>query len=105
MMDGQNYHVLQSTDQYGNVSEFYVNAKTNEVEKQVGDMVNMMGEKEPMYMTFKNYEMKDGILIATDVAQYKEDGTLIMEGKLKSLTNNAGIPEDAFVADEMTMKQ
>ena len=104
MMDEQNYQVLQSTDEFGNVSKHYVNAATSYVERQAGEMVNFMGEKEPMYMTFKDYKMVDGMLTCQHVAQYQEDGTLLWEATLKEMSHNTGVSADMF-SEEMTMKQ
>lgn len=104
MMDDEKCHVLQATDEFGNVSKYYVNAATSYVERQVGEMVNFMGEKEPMYMTFKDYQMVDGELVSHHVAQYKEDGTLLWEVTLKEISHNTGVSAELFASEEMTMK-
>lgn len=103
-MDGQTYNVLQSTDKYGNVQKFYVNADTHLFERQVGEMTNFMGQREPMSMTFKNYETIDGYAISRDVAQFNQDGEMLWEATLSDIKFNTGVSDDAFMAESMTMK-
>ncbi len=105
MLDGEKYHVIQATDKYGNMAKSYVNAKTHHVEKQSSEMVNYMGEKEPMYMTFKDYQLHDGVLVSQHVAQYQDDGTLLWEATLNEISQNTGVSDDLFASEEMTMKQ
>jgi len=105
MIEGSSYMVLQATDKHGNVQKIYINEATHLIEKQAGDMTNMEGAKEPMYMTFKNYSMVDGVNLAQHVASYKADGTMIWEATLKETKHNAGVEDSAFMADDMSMKQ
>jgi outer membrane lipoprotein-sorting protein len=101
MMEGNRYMVLQVTDKHGNVQKIYINETTHLLEKQTGDMTNMEGAKEPMYMTFKNYTMMDGVNMAQHVASYKADGTIIWEATLKEAKHNTGVDDSVFMANAM----
>ena len=104
LVDGTKFIVLQTTDKHGSVQKYYINEATHVVEKQAGEMLNMEGTKEPMYMTFKDYKMVDGINMAYHVAQYKASGEMIWEAALKEAKHNTGVDDMIFMAQPMTAK-
>ncbi|MFQ5770752.1 MAG: hypothetical protein ACE5HX_09460 [bacterium] len=103
-VEGQNYIVLQSTDKHNNVMKFYINPTTYYIEREVGEMLNFEGKKEPMYMTMKDYKMVDGIAMAHHVAQYNEEGKMIWEATMKDCKNNTGVEDAVFMPEAMTAK-
>ncbi|MFQ5605127.1 MAG: hypothetical protein ACE5HS_17825, partial [bacterium] len=103
-IDDVTYLVLQSTDQYGNVTKNYIHPETHYIERAAGEMLNMQGQREPMYMTMTDYKMIEGCAMAQTVAQYKENGEMIWESKLTDAKFNTGVEDDQFKPQAMTMK-
>ena len=104
MVDEQNYMVLQVTDKHGSSQKHYINPETHYIERQSGEMTTMAGGKEAMVMTFKNYEMDDGIAWPRHVAQYKASGEMIWEATIKDIKYNTGVEDAAFMAETMSAK-
>lgn len=104
IVDGKKYMVLQSTDKHGNIQKYYIDEATHLIERQAGEMVSMEGNKEPMYMTFKDYKMVDGVNMAQHVAQYTDSGEMIWEATLKEVKHNTGVDDAVFAMQPMTAK-
>ncbi len=104
IVDGKKYMVLQSTDKHGNVQKYYIDETTHLIERQAGEMVSMEGNKEPMYMTFKDYKMVDGVIMSNHVALYMDNGEMIWEATLKDVKHNTGVDDAVFAMQSMTAK-
>lgn len=103
-LDAKEYLILQSTDAYGNVQKYYIDPATHYIMRQAGEMVNMMGEKEMMHMTFSDYKMFDDVAIPNIVAQHGANGEKMWEATFKEAKHNTGVEDDAFMATAMSMK-
>lgn len=104
-VEGTEYIALQATDTYGNVTKYYVNPKTYHIERESGEMVNYQGEKEPMTMTFADYEIHDNVAIPATVKQHDQEGEVLWEAYLKEVKHNVGVPDEKFAAPKaMTAK-
>ncbi len=104
IVEDQKYIVLQSTDKYGNAQKYYINPQTHLIERQSGEMVNMKGEREPMTMTFKDYQTIDGVAVPGGVAMYNSEGEMIWEATLKECKHNTGVEDAVFMRPEITAK-
>ncbi len=93
--------VLKTTDKGGHSMIYYIDPETHFVTRQEGDMVNFQGELEPMYLTFSDYQMVDGIAMAHHVAEFSADDEMIWEASLKSVAHNVGVTDEAFMAEPM----
>lgn len=102
-MDGKEYTVLQATKDE-NVQKYFIDAETHHIVRQEGEMLNMEKQMEPMYMTFSDFEMMDGMAMPKHVAQYKENGELVWEATVKNVQNNVGVSDEAFMAEATSMK-
>ncbi|HEX9653788.1 MAG TPA: hypothetical protein VGA99_08755 [bacterium] len=104
LADGTKYIVLQSTDKHGNTQKYYINETTHVIEKQLGEMMNMEGQKEATTMTFKDYKIVDGVNMAHHVASFNSNGELVWEAALKEVKHNTSVDDAMFMAQPMTAK-
>lgn len=96
-ISGKAYHVIHCTDKFGNVSTNYCDAQTGMVERMEMVMTDPTTlEKKPGAMTFTDYALEDGLMMAKKVAGYDDKGAMTFESTLKEVKHNSGITDDAF---------
>jgi outer membrane lipoprotein-sorting protein len=100
-IDGKTYHVVQTTDKYGNTGLNFCNPENNMVERLVQEGTDPMTmEKKPYTMTFTDYAAHGGLMTPGVVRSLDADGNLMFESKLKELINNVGVSDDVFAMPE-----
>lgn len=96
-MDGKSYHRLQATDRFGNVSMNYCDTQTGlcaRMEANITDMMTM--QKTANVMTFADYAMHDGLMVAGKFMQRDVQGMMSFEANLKEAKHNTGVADDTF---------
>ncbi|MFQ5641757.1 MAG: hypothetical protein ACE5IR_27595 [bacterium] len=104
-IDGQEYIVMQSTDQFGNVAKNYINPSTYLLERAVAEGKNMStNEKEELTMTIDDYKEVDGVMLAHHVAQFDSKGEMIWESTMNSAETNTGVADSFFSTATVSVK-